>query len=163
MSPGVPAVAQPLRFWPSSRRARRRLTLVLAAAPVLILAAFLAVRAMGDAVVFFYTPSQLTAENAAPGRAIKLGGLVQAGSVRREGEVVRFVVGDGAATRTVSYRGQLPDLFREGQGVVAQGTFGPGGVFVADTILAKHDEQYVPRELQRELQRRGEWRGAPVS
>lgn len=162
ISAAVPALSS-FKFWPTSRRSRRRLTLVLAAAPVLALAAFLAVRAMGDAVVFFYTPSQLTAENAAPGRALKLGGLVQSGSVRRDGDVVRFTVGDGAASRTVAYRGQLPDLFREGQGVVAQGRFGPDGEFVADTVLAKHDEQYMPRELQRELQRRGEWRGAPVS
>ena len=153
-----------MRLWPTSRKARRRLWLVLAAAPVLAVAAALAVRAMGDAVVFFYTPSQLTAANAAAGRAIKLGGLVERGSVQRRADgAVQFRVSDGHAWRTVVHRGDLPDLFREGQGVVAEGRFQPDGAFLADTILAKHDERYVPRELQRELQRRGEWRGAPVT
>ncbi len=149
-----------MRLWPTSRRAKRRLTLVLAAAPVLALSAALAVNAMGDAVVFFYTPSQLTPERAAPGRAIKLGGLVEAGSLVRVGpERVEFVVTDGAATRTVSHQGDLPDLFREGQGVVAQGAFAPSGVFVAESVLAKHDERYMPREVERELRRSGRWRG----
>lgn len=149
-----------MRFWPTSRRARRRLTLVLAAAPVLALSAALAVQAMGDAVVFFYTPSQLTAERSAPGRAIKLGGLVQPGSVtRRPDGTVEFTVTDGVALRRVSHRGDLPDLFREGQGVVAEGAFTASGAFQASSVLAKHDETYMPRELERELRRNGTWRG----
>lgn len=148
-----------MRLWPTSRKTRRRLTLVLAAAPVLALATLLAVRAMGDAVVFFYTPSQLTALTAAPGRAIKLGGMVQVGSVvRRSDGTVEFVVTDEIAARRVSHRGDLPDLFREGQGVVALGSFESSGLFRADSVLAKHDERYVPRELTRELQRTGRWR-----
>lgn len=153
-----------MRLWPTSRKAKRRLTLVLAAAPIVAIAAALAIRGMGDAVVFFYTPSQLTAATAASGRAIKLGGLVERGSVvRRPDGAVEFRVSDGRAWRRVVHQGDLPDLFREGQGVVAEGRFRADGAFLADTILAKHDERYVPRELQRELQRRGEWRGAPVT
>lgn len=153
-----------MTLWPKSRRARRRLTLVLVAAPILAAAAALSVMAMGEAVVFFYTPSQLTAERAAPGRAIKLGGLVRPGSVRRHADgTVDFVVTDGRQERQVVHQGDLPDLFREGQGVVAEGEFLSSGVFSASSVLAKHDERYMPRDVERTLRQQGVWRGGSAT
>ena len=97
-------------------------------------------------LVFFFSPSDI-AENKAPvGRTFRIGGMVEKGSVKREGVEVRFVITDTAKTTPVVYRGQLPDLFREGKGVVAQGQLGPDGVFAAREVLAKHDENYMPPE-----------------
>jgi len=97
-------------------------------------------------LVFFFTPSQVAANEAPVGRTFRIGGMVQAGSVKREGVEVRFVVTDTAKSMPVVYRGQLPDLFREGKGVVAQGQLGADGVFTAREVLAKHDENYMPPE-----------------
>jgi cytochrome c-type biogenesis protein CcmE len=97
-------------------------------------------------LVFFFTPSQVAANEAPAGRIFRIGGMVLAGSVKREGVDVRFVVTDTAKTLPVVYRGALPDLFREGKGVVAQGQLGPDGVFHAREVLAKHDENYMPPE-----------------
>ena len=97
-------------------------------------------------LVFFFTPSQVAANEAPKGRTFRIGGMVLAGSVKREGVDVRFVVTDTARTIPVVYRGALPDLFREGKGVVAQGSLGPDGVFHAREVLAKHDENYMPPE-----------------
>ena len=149
-----------MAFLPRSRTARRRLMTVAVAAPVLILAVGVALYAMRGSISFFYTPSQALAAHVPAGRAIQLGGLVRAGSVvkKADGEV-DFVVADRSAASPVVYKGELPDLFREGQGVVAIGAYGTGGVFTANQILAKHDERYMPPELARALKAQGEWRG----
>jgi cytochrome c-type biogenesis protein CcmE len=104
-------------------------------------------------LVFFYTPSQVAAKEAPQGRTFRLGGLVQAGSVKRDGVHVRFVVTDTAKTIPVRYDGILPDLFKEGKGVVAQGQLGADGVFIAREVLAKHDENYMPPEAADALKR----------
>jgi cytochrome c-type biogenesis protein CcmE len=97
-------------------------------------------------LVFFFSPSQVAANEAPVGRTFRIGGMVEPGSVKREGVEVRFVVTDTAKSMNVVYRGQLPDLFKEGKGVVAQGQLGPDGVFTAREVLAKHDENYMPPE-----------------
>ena len=99
-------------------------------------------------LVFFFTPSQVAAHEAPQGRTFRIGGMVEKGSVKREGVEVRFIVTDTAKTIAVVYRGALPDLFREGKGVVAQGQLGPDGVFQAREVLAKHDENYMPPEAK---------------
>lgn len=149
-----------MSFWPKSRTARRRLTLLLAIAPVLALAVGLTMWGLRDSISLFYTPAQAQAAKVPVGRAVQLGGLVQAGSVRKfpDGRV-EFVVADHDASSRVSFKGDLPDLFREGQGIVADGAFDADGVFVARRVLAKHDEKYMPREVAEELKRQGEWRG----
>jgi cytochrome c-type biogenesis protein CcmE len=145
---------------PKSRTARRRLMTFSVAAPVLLLAVGVALYAMRGSISFFYTPSQAEAAHVTPGRAIQLGGLVRSGSVVRKADgEVDFVVADRRSSSPVSYRGELPDLFREGQGVVAIGAYDPGGVFVATQILAKHDEKYMPPQLAAALKKQGEWRG----
>ncbi|HVN01661.1 MAG TPA: cytochrome c maturation protein CcmE [Caulobacteraceae bacterium] len=145
---------------PRSRTARRRLMTLSIAAPVLILAVAVALYAMRGAISFFYTPSQAVAAHVPTGQTIELGGLVRTGSVvkKPDGEV-DFVVADKIGASPVQYRGQLPDLFREGQGVVAKGAYQPSGVFVATEILAKHDEKYMPPEVAAALKKQGEWRG----
>lgn len=150
---------------PRSRTARRRLTVVAVAAPVVALAAGLSLYALGDAAVFFYSPSQARAKHVPAGRLVRIGGLVEQGTVHSEGGgVVRFAVTDLAAACPVVFRGDLPDLFREGQGVVAQGVYRPDGVFEAREVLAKHDERYMPREVTDSLKKSGRWRpdGASV-
>lgn len=134
--------------------------MVAATAPILILAVGLALHGLRGSISYFYTPAQAGAAHVPAGQAIQLGGLVVTGSVTRGagGEVV-FVVADRAARSTVRYRGELPDLFREGQGVVAVGAYDRAGVFLASQILAKHDERYMPRALAKALRARGEWRG----
>ena len=134
--------------------------LLAAIAPVLALAAGLTLWGMRDAISYFYTPSQALAANPPPGRAVQLGGLVLGGSVKKLGDGrVDFVVADQTAATTVSYRGDLPDLFREGQGIVADGAFRPDGVFEAKRVLAKHDETYMPKNVADALKEQGEWRG----
>ena len=130
------------------------------AAPVLILAVSVALFAMRGSISFFYTPSQAAAAHVPAGQSIQLGGMVRTGSVvkKSDGEI-DFVVADKGATSPVTFKGELPDLFREGQGVVAIGAYDPGGVFVARQILAKHDEKYMPPELAAALKKQGEWRG----
>jgi cytochrome c-type biogenesis protein CcmE len=149
-----------MSWLPKSPKARRRLTLVAAIAPVLALAVGLTLWGLGDSVSFFYTPSQAAQAKPAAGRSIQLGGLVAKGSVqkRADGEV-EFVVADQRAVDRVVFRGDLPDLFREGQGVVAVGAFRADGVFEAKRVLAKHDERYMPRDLAKALKAQGEWRG----
>jgi cytochrome c-type biogenesis protein CcmE len=112
----------------------------LGAATALVLMAF------QENLVFFFTPSQVAAKEAPQGRLFRIGGMVEAGSVKRDGVEVRFIVTDTAKSIPVVYRGPLPDLFREGKGVVAQGTLGADGVFSAREVLAKHDENYMPPE-----------------
>jgi len=145
---------------PKSRTARRRLMTLSVAAPVLVLAVAVALYAMRGSISFFYTPSQAAAAHVPTGQAIQLGGMVRIGSVvkKPDGEI-DFVVADKRATSPVTFKGELPDLFREGQGVVAIGAYDPDGVFVAKQILAKHDEKYMPPELAAALKKQGEWRG----
>jgi cytochrome c-type biogenesis protein CcmE len=145
---------------PKSRAARRRLKLLFVIAPVVAGAAGLVLYGLRGSISYFYTPAQALAAHVPPGKPIELGGLVETGSVfrRADGEM-SFTIDDHRKTTHVSYRGDLPDLFREGQGVVASGAFDPSGQFVATQILAKHDERYMPRELARALKARGEWRG----
>jgi cytochrome c-type biogenesis protein CcmE len=146
---------------PRSRKARRRLMVVAVAAPILACAAGLAFYALGDAVSFFYSPSQAHAAHVPVGRTIELGGLVAKGSVvKRPDGAVEFMVADHAARDRVVYHGDLPDLFREGQGVVTKGAYRADGAFSATEVLAKHDERYMPREVTRALKASGEWRGA---
>jgi len=118
------------------------------AAPVLALSVGVALYAMRGSISFFYTPSQAQAAHVPPGRAIQLGGLVKSGSVvkKSDGEI-DFVVADRQATSPVTFKGELPDLFREGQGVVAIGAYDAAGEFVATQILAKHDEKYMPPQI----------------
>lgn len=136
-----------------------RLALVLGGLASLGLIAFVALTALEDNLVFFKSPSDLVNAPAVPGDRLRIGGLVAVGSVARNGTQVRFRVTDGAAELAVAYDGMLPDLFREGQGVVAEGRMGPGGMFTADTVLAKHDETYMPPEVAEALKASGQWKG----
>jgi cytochrome c-type biogenesis protein CcmE len=142
-------------------RKRRRLIIVLLGMGVLAASAGLVLTAFQDSVTFFYSPSDLKAETAPPGRAIRIGGLVEEGSVRKldDGVTTEFRVTDLSESVPVTYRGVLPDLFREGQGVVTEGTLAPDGVFVADEVLAKHDENYMPPEVADALKKSGQWKG----
>lgn len=150
-----------MAFWPKSRKARRRLQVVLAIAPVLALAVGLTLYGLRDSVSYFYTPSQAAAENVASNRTVRLGGLVETGSVvNHPGGRVDFTVSDGKGVTRVMYQGDLPDLFREGQGIVATGRFRQPGEFEASEVLAKHDETYMPREVADALKESGEWRPA---
>jgi cytochrome c-type biogenesis protein CcmE len=127
---------------------------------VLALAVGLTLWGLRDSISFFYTPSQAAKANPPPGRAIQLGGLVQMGSVAKHPDGrVEFVVADRIAKDRVTFQGDLPDLFREGQGIVAVGAFRQDGVFEAKQVLAKHDEKYMPPELAKALKAQGEWRG----
>ncbi|HEY6817425.1 MAG TPA: cytochrome c maturation protein CcmE [Croceibacterium sp.] len=128
----------------------QRLVLVVIALVALIGAGVLAAWALRNQASYFYVPSQIAAEPPTPGQEIRLGGMVEAGSLktRADGVTVDFVVGDGDARVPVSYTGLLPDLFVEGSGVVADGTMLPDGTFKARELLAKHDENYMPRELE---------------
>ena len=147
-----------MSWLPRSPKARRRLWVVAAVAPVLALAVGLSLWAMNDSVTYFFSPSEATADKAPPGRDVRLGGLVEAGSVQRHGADTAFSITDNAATTRVMFHGDLPDLFREGQGIVAQGSFQPDRTFVASQVLAKHDEKYMPREVADRLKAKGEWR-----
>lgn len=128
----------------------QRLILIVIALAALIGAALLAAYALRNQASYFYVPAQMAAEPPAPGQAVRLGGMVQEGSLKTlaDGVTFAFIVGDGQATVPVRFAGILPDLFVEGSGVVAEGRLDRGGTFVADNLLAKHDENYVPRELQ---------------
>lgn len=141
-------------------RKQRRLTLIGAAAVVLASAAGLILYALNDQIVFFQTPTDIIAKQIPSGQRIRLGGLVEEGSIERsEDAKVSFRVTDTANTVPVTYVGILPDLFREGQGVVTEGIVGPDGIFRADSVLAKHDENYVPKEVADALKAQGVWKG----
>ena len=124
----------------------KRLIAILGGLAALGAATALVLSAFQENLVFFFTPTQVAANEAPKGRLFRIGGMVEKGSLKRDGVEVRFVVTDTAKTIPVVYRGPLPDLFREGKGVVAQGTLGPDGVFSAREVLAKHDENYMPPE-----------------
>jgi cytochrome c-type biogenesis protein CcmE len=138
-------------------RKQRRLILIAVAGIVLTFAAALTLSALRDSIVFFASPSELALNPPPSGKRLRIGGLVKEGSVVKEGLLVRFDVTDGAKSIPVRYQGMLPDLFREKQGVVAEGTL-EQGVFVARTILAKHDEYYMPREVVDALKDKGIWK-----
>jgi cytochrome c-type biogenesis protein CcmE len=138
-------------------RKQRRLTLIGLALTILGLAAALALSALRDNIVFFHSPTEIAAKKVEPGSRIRLGGLVKQGSVQRDGLQARFDVTDGNASLPVIFKGVLPDLFREGQGVVAEGAMEASGTFRADTVLAKHDENYMPREVVDALKQQGVW------
>ena len=125
---------------------QKRLALILGGLGIIAVAVGLVLTAFNQNLVFFFTPSQITAKEAPTGRTFRLGGMVETGSVKRNGVNVSFRVTDTAQTVAVNYAGILPDLFREGKGVVAQGTLGDDGVFRAKEVLAKHDENYMPPE-----------------
>jgi cytochrome c-type biogenesis protein CcmE len=122
----------------------KRILAIVGGLAALGVATALVLTAFQENLVFFFTPSQVAANEAPQGRTFRIGGMVEKGSLKREGVEVRFVVTDTAKTIPVVYRGALPDLFREGKGVVAQGTLGADGVFQAREVLAKHDENYMP-------------------
>ena len=134
---------------------QRRIALVLGTVGAVGVATALVLNALRSNLVFYYSPTQVAAQEAPAGRAFRVGGRVEPGSVQRDGLQVRFVVTDTAQVLPVRYHGLLPDLFREGQGVVAQGRLGPDGIFVAHEVLAKHDETYMPPEAADALQRAG--------
>jgi len=131
----------------------KRLALIGGIVAAVGVAVALVLNAFQSNLVFFYSPSQVAAKEAPTGRTFRIGGLVQAGSVQRDGVQVRFQVTDTVKTIPVRYQGILPDLFKEGKGVVAQGSLGADGIFVAREVLAKHDENYMPPEAADALKR----------
>jgi cytochrome c-type biogenesis protein CcmE len=140
-------------------RKQRRLTLIGVSLGVLALAAALALSSLRESIVFFNSPTDIVERKVSPGTRVRLGGLVQAGSVQRGADLqVSFRVTDGNQTIPVAYQGVLPDLFREGQGVVTEGVLDPSGTFRADTVLAKHDENYMPNEVADRLKQQGHWK-----
>jgi cytochrome c-type biogenesis protein CcmE len=145
-------------------RKQRRLTLIGVAGGILAIALGLVLYAMNDTIVFFNSPADIQAKNVQPGTRIRLGGLVKEGTVQRVGnQQVTFEVMDAQSAIQVRYKGLLPDLFREGQGVVAEGILESPSIFRADTVLAKHDENYMPREVADTLKRQGHWQGEDKS
>jgi len=140
-------------------RKRRRLYIVLAGMAVLGTSAALVLSAFEDNLVFFYSPSEVAAKGLAPEMRVRLGGLVAENSVEKAGDglTTEFAVTDMAKTVPVTYTGILPDLFREGQGVIVEGTLRPDGTFVASNVLAKHDENYMPPEVADALKKAGHW------
>jgi cytochrome c-type biogenesis protein CcmE len=139
-------------------RKQRRLVLIGGSLGVLAIAAALVLNALSDSIVFFNSPTDVVEKHIAAGSRIRIGGLVKDGSVQRGDNLrIRFEVTDGKNEVAVHYQGIVPDLFREGQGVVAEGKLEPGGTLDADTVLAKHDERYMPREVVDALKKSGRW------
>lgn len=139
-------------------RKQRRLILIGGSLGVLALAAVLVLSALKDSIVFFNSPTDIVEKHVAPGARIRIGGLVKTGSLKRGDDLrVQFEVTDGAHDIPVRYQGIVPDLFREGQGVVAEGKIQPDGSIVADSVLAKHDERYMPKEVVDALKKDGRW------
>jgi cytochrome c-type biogenesis protein CcmE len=140
-------------------RKQRRLVLIGSALGVLALAAVLVLSALRDSIVFFNSPTDVVEKKIAAGQRIRLGGLVKPGTLTRGEELnVRFEVTDGKSAIAVAYKGILPDLFREGQGVVTEGSLDQAGLFRADNVLAKHDETYMPKEVADALKKQGHWK-----
>jgi cytochrome c-type biogenesis protein CcmE len=139
-------------------RKQKRLAIIGGLGAAVIVAMLFIAWGFSSTFSFFVTPSQLQAAEISQGRALRLGGLVKDGSWVRNGETNSFTVMDSEAEVPVTYVGILPDLFREGQGVIAEGHLAADGSFAADNVLAKHDENYIPREIQDELAKMGEWK-----
>jgi cytochrome c-type biogenesis protein CcmE len=144
-------------------RKQRRLAVIGGLGAVLVLATTLILFALRDQIVFFYSPTEIQTKAVAAGTPVRLGGLVKAGSWVRAGESNDFVVTDGTTELTAHYNGILPDLFKEGQGVVVEGAMTTAGTFAATNVLAKHDENYMPKEVVEALKANGEWQreGSP--
>lgn len=139
-------------------RKQRRLVLIGGSVGVLALAVGLVLNALNGSIVFFNSPTDIAEKNVAAGTRVRIGGLVKPGSLERSDNLrVRFEVTDGKSDVAVRYQGIVPDLFREGQGVVAEGKLEPGKILDADTVLAKHDERYMPREVVDALKKTGRW------
>ncbi|MCR6498891.1 cytochrome c maturation protein CcmE [Shinella sp. CPCC 101442] len=137
-------------------RKQKRLAVIGGGVAFLVAAVLLVMFAFSQSIAYFYVPGDIAKANLSPGTRIRLGGLVENGTVKRgEGSTITFTVTDTLATVPVTYTGILPDLFREGQGVVAEGAFGMDGLFVADTVLAKHDETYMPKDVADRLKAQG--------
>jgi len=139
-------------------RKQRRLILIGGSLGVLALAVALMLSAFRQSIVFFNSPSDIAEQQMAPGKRVRLGGLVKSGSIKRGDDLrIEFAVTDGKSDVVVNYQGIVPDLFREGQGVVVEGLVQAGGAFKADSVLAKHDERYMPREVADALKKAGRW------
>lgn len=136
---------------------RKRLAIVALSGAVLAVALWLVASALRDNIVLFFTPSEVTAEHKSANR-LRIGGLVETGSISISGTTAQFVITDETDRLTVIYDGALPDLFRDGQGVITEGRF-DADIFIADTVLAKHDENYMPREIADSLKEQGVWQG----
>ncbi len=142
-------------------RKQRRAVLIAVGVGILSVAVFLVLFALRDTIVFFHTPKEVAEKHIPAGRRIRLGGLVAEGSLKRgAGTTVEFTITDTVKSIPVRYIGILPDLFREGQGVVAEGKLDASGRFLADTVLAKHDETYMPPQVAKALKEQGLWRHA---
>ena len=140
-------------------RKQRRLTMIGGALLVLGIAIALVLNALRDSIVFFSTPQMVAEKHIPAGKRFRLGGLVEPGSLKRgDNLAVTFKIADGSNALEVAYKGILPDLFREGQGVVAEGALDSHGVFKADTVLAKHDETYMPKDVADALKKQGHWK-----
>jgi len=144
-------------------RKRRRLYIVLLGMLILGVATALVLAAFEDSIVFFHSPTDIATKDLPKDRRFRVGGVVVADSIKRDtdGVTIRFGLTDLANTVAVTYRGVLPDLFREGQGAVVEGKLGADGVFRADEVLAKHDETYMPKEVADALKKSGQWKGKP--
>ena len=139
-------------------RRQKRLSVIAGGLAFLGAASGLTLYALGQRASYFYMPADLQTAKVEPGQRIRLGGLVEKGTIKRgEGATVTFAVTDKEKSVTVTYTGILPDLFREEQGVITEGTFEPDGVFKADSVLAKHDENYMPKEVAESLKEKGVW------
>lgn len=138
-------------------RKQKKLGVIFGLLAVVAVSVTLILTALRSQIVFFYTPSEVVAQHVAVGTPIRVGGLVNTGTWVKKGEDNTFVVSDGDKTLEVNYVGILPDLFREGQGVVAEGSLLPDGTFKATNVLAKHDEKYMPKEVVAGLKKTGEW------
>ena len=140
-------------------RKQKRLSIILGLAVVVTLAVALVLNALRDQIVFFYSPSELLARPDISGQAVRIGGLVEEGSWEKEGNTNVFSLTDGENKIIVTYENLVPDLFREGQGVIAEGHLNDDGTFLATNVLAKHDENYIPKEIEQTLKDQGHWQG----
>lgn len=141
-------------------RKQKRLTAIGVIGMIVACALGLAAIALNDEIVFFYDPTEVILGNkVAPGQKFRIGGLVADGSVKKENTLVSFTVTDGAHSVPIAFEGILPDLFREGQGIIAEGQLDSNGTFIAQNVLAKHDENYVPKELEDVLKKKGVYKG----
>ena len=143
------------------KKRHKRIIFIFACLAAIGLATWLVLGAFKNNLVFFFSPTQIATKEAPVGKTFRIGGLVQNGTLKREpdGLTIKFIVTDTANTIPVVYKGILPDLFKEGRGCVAQGRVGPDGVFYADQIMAKHDENYMPPEVAKALKDKGVWQG----
>src|SRR6185437_7468212 len=153
---GRPVAPRPTSRRPIGRKQKRRLG-VGGVGVVLAVALALILMALGNQIVYFYTPSDIATKHVVAGEAIRLGGMVKDGTWKKDGDANSFVLTDGKGEITAHFSGILPDLFREGQGIVAEGTMAPDGSFMATNVLAKHDENYIPKEIVDEMKKRGDW------